>query len=276
MPQTISSLKKDLKRRTFHFTLLSAFSILAILIVLSSAILFSGVYIDNIYRQLEETSLRNLNGHRDEFDRIFMQSSEINQYLRQNPDLSAFLYSKEPDLLAINRARLSFGQVQYINPYIHSIQFFNRQFPYDLSNLKTGKPGLDITELANKPLVRPDLQTDLNLAFSTLIGTVGGKPASGISPQRTLSVLFGDGIGDRIGDEAVIINLDADEINRKLLGRIDGLAIITDRSGTVLFTSPGFSPGGKRGGRRLVTSGSANRMRLQEASGRPWTVRIRL
>mgnify|MGYP001810133996 CR=1 FL=1 len=246
LPQTHS--RPESKHRSFQLTLLTAFSVLAILIVLSSTLLFTGLFINDTYRQLEENGLRQLIGCRDEFDRVFMQSREINQYLRQNPDFSSYLYSNTPDMLVINRARLTFGQVQYVNPYIYSIVFFNRSFPYDLSNMKTGKTGLDVAALIGSPLSSPLLETDLTLAHSTL----SGKPIAGIAPQSTLSIVFGeitpplkdtaDTVG-QIGDEAVIVTLDPEEIGKKLLGAMEGITYITDAKGTILFANAEYKAG---------------------------------
>jgi len=239
MDDTSRRQKSKPKRRSFYFTLLTAFSILAILIVFSTTLLFTGLFINDTYRQLEDNGLRQLSGCRDEFDRIFMQAREINQYLRQNPDFSSYLYSDEPDMIVINRARLTFSQVQYINPYIRSIVFFNRSFPYDLSNLRTGKDGLDVASLIGKTLQKPDMKTELTLAYSTLVG----KPMAGINPRTSLSIVFGEMDEDRIGEEAVIVTLDPDEIEKKLLGALDGITYAADAGGNILFSNAEYMAG---------------------------------
>jgi two-component system, response regulator YesN len=221
--------KRHPHARALYFQLLMSFSVLAILIVVSTALLFSRIYIRSIQAEMEESARQNLNGHRDEFDRIFMQSGEINRYLRQNPDVGAYLYSKEPDFVSIIRAQMSFNQVHYINPYIHSILFYNRNYKYEQTNLQTGLPGVEVEQFTRKPWNIPRVETDLHLALSTITPTA----ASGIPHKETLSILFFN--QKTLQDEAIIITLDPEEIQKKLLGRLDGYTLVTDQDGHVLF-----------------------------------------
>jgi len=233
MKQPHLSRKRRSQPRKLYFQLLMSFSVLAILIVVSSALLFSSIYVRSIQTEMEESARQNLNSHRDEFDRIFMQSGEINRYLRQNPDVGAYLYSKEPDFVSIIRARMSFNQVHYINPYIHSILFYNRNYKYEQTDLQTGLPGVEVSQFTRKPWNIPSAETDLHLAYSTITP----KAASGIPPQETLSILFFN--QETLQDEAIIITLNPEEIEKRLLGRLDGYTLIVDQTGHVLYHTYG-------------------------------------
>ena len=55
-----TAFKKAFYSKKLYFQLIFSFSIMAILAVLSTSIIFSTIYVDNVYTQLEESNFNSI------------------------------------------------------------------------------------------------------------------------------------------------------------------------------------------------------------------------
>ncbi len=221
--------------RKLYFKLLMSFIILAVIIVLSTSLIFSTMYINSIYSQLSIEYTYSLERLNSDFDNIFNQIKQINLYLRQSTEINSFLTDTNADSLTINRSDIFLKQMGYTNPYLHSIILLNKDHDYPIT---TGKTDIDFKQFINAPLSFLDIDSSLKIVSCS--STPNGF--EGISTLDTISVIFSDSqFKEKITGDAIIMNFDKEEIEKKLLGKYEGITLVTDNAGNVIYTSYNYT-----------------------------------
>lgn len=228
--QRLTFKKKHTKK--LYSKVLFSFILMAILIVLSTSIIFSTMYIRNIYNQLSVDSINNVKKLTVEFDNTFKQIRDMNLYLTQVPDVNAFLYSSDmDDYLTINRADIISRQVTNLNPFIYSVILYNKTLGL---TLLSGKLNLGKDQFMAEKLNSPDTTSNYNMLFSSVVPN--GQTTE--KPIETISIVFTDSDKKTLAnDSGIVITVDREEIEKKLLGNIQGTTIVVDNSGKVIFNS---------------------------------------
>ncbi len=218
--------------RKYYTKVLFSFIIMAFLIVISTTLIFSSMYMDSIYRQLSLDSINDIEKLTSEFDNVFKQFKDTNIYLNQVPDINTFLYSYSiDDYMTLNRADMISRQIKNLNTYIYSVMLYNKDVEYALMS---GSLNVDKAQFTNGSLSAPDTESSLNMVISSVSS---GGPDGGRS-GNTLSLLFNDSDRKDISsDSTIVITVDRDQLEKKLLGKIDGTTIAADNSGKVIFSS---------------------------------------
>ncbi len=221
---------KFIHGKMLYWQVLLSFIGMALLIVLSTSLIFSALYIRNIYRQLAVDSTNNIQRLTAEFDSEFKKISEINLYLNQVPDVNTFLYSANtPDYLTINRADILSRRVVNLSSYLHSILIYNQNTG---QTLISGKPDIDKAQFFDGKLRPPATISFNQMIFSQIPSRTSNKPIT------TIAVIFNDTDKPSIaGTSSIIMILDREEVEAKLLANIPGNTLVVDNAGTVLFSN---------------------------------------
>ena len=216
--------------KSLHSKLLFSFIALTILIVLSTTLIFSSMYINTINNELTLVAANDLDRVNTEFDSLFSQTRNLFRLLKENPDINAFLFFSNFDPLILNRTDSYLKQVQYTSPFFYSISLYNQSYDYPIF---AGKAGIDVSQFAREKLDSPNTRSDFNFVLSTITA----NSTTGIDQiNRTLSIVYrGSALNDSTNRNLAAINLDREEIEKKLFGKLEGITIVTDDSGKVIF-----------------------------------------
>lgn len=226
---------KPFTRRKLYFSILLSFIVMVFLVVLSNSLIFSGMYTQSLYNQLSSEYTFAHERLVDEFDNIFIDANDMNFFLRQNTDTNSFLLSINQDYATINRADNYLKQTHYVNRYLRSIFLYNRTFDYPIIS---GNVDININQFINEKLRRPDITSRLNIVISS--STPNGM--TGVGTLDTLSIIFTDTkASDGITDHAIIMNIDREEVEKKLLGLYEGITLVADNKGRVILHSYNYS-----------------------------------
>lgn len=220
---------KSLRIQRLNFKLYLTFLFLILIIIILITSVFSSLYAQSLNKSISADSVSSLDRFSTEFNNIFNQVVNINMLLREDSDVSDYLAKADVSYLSINKSLTFLRQLHYSNQYIHSIFVFSPNNPIVLSS---GKTGIDISQFINSELSFVHARdSNLTMVFTSI-------PSPTANRFSTLSVLFADAMKDqKISDNAIIINLDKDEIEHKLLRQYDGITYIIDNSGSIVFSS---------------------------------------
>lgn len=204
---------------------------MAFLIVLSTSLIFSGMYMHNINNQLAIDSINDIEKLTGEFDNVFKQFNDTNLYLTQVPDINTFLYSYDiDDYLTLNRADMISRQIRNLNGYIHSVILYNKDVKYALMS---GNLNIDKNQFTDN-LSFPNTNSSLNMVLSSVLT----DSQDGKKFEKTISILFNDSDEKNISsNSSIVITIDKNELEKKLLGKMEGITIAIDNSGKVIFSS---------------------------------------
>lgn len=222
--------KKAFYSKKLYFQLIFSFSIMAILTILSTSIIFSSIYVDNVYSQLEKSNFNNIERLTTEFDNIFFQLRKLNIDLTSSPEITSYLYSDSIDNYNLIKADRMLKTYTSTNPYLYSLILYNKNYVFPTY---AGKNGINIDQFITNKNIHPDNSSNLDMVFSKC-----EQRFYAAHPFEMLSIIFTDFsvIGNRY-DNAVIMTLDTQAINKNLLSKNDGTTIVTDNSGKVVFSS---------------------------------------
>jgi two-component system, response regulator YesN len=223
--------KKMFILHKFYFKILFSFSILSILIVLTTSIFISSIYMKNVYTQLEDNYSNTLDRLNNNFDNIFSSLNQLNVNLRQYPEVNTFLISKTADTQTIMNITSLLVPITSMNPYIYSTILYNKDYRYPISS---GKSGVNLSQFINSKLKHPNIKSNLNIVYTD----VNQYQTIGLKPLSALSIIFSDNenVGQSI-DNAIIMTLDVDEIRKNVLSKYDGITIVTDDSSNIIFSN---------------------------------------
>lgn len=205
---------------------------MAFLIVLSTSLIFSAMYMHNINNQLAIDSINDIEKLTGEFDNVIKQFKDTNLYLTQVPDINTFLYSYDiDDYLTLNRADMISRQIRNLNGYIHSVILYNKDLK---CTLMSGNLNIDKNQFTGGDLSFPNTNSGLNMVLSSVLT----DSQNGKKTMKTISILFNDSDKKNISsNSSIVITIDKNELEKKLLGKIDGITIAIDNSGNVIFSS---------------------------------------
>lgn len=215
---------------SLHSKLIFSFITITILLVLSTTLVFSSMYIATINDEITLETSNAVDRINTELENLFSQTRNFFRLLKENPDVSSFLFFSDFDPLTINHIDQYLKQVQYSSPYLHSIFLYDETYAVPIHS---GRFDIDVMQFTKDTLRHPDVKSDLNFAVSTI--TANGT--AGINHlNTTLSIVFrGSDLNDLPGGNMVVMNLDREEIEKKLLGKLDGTTVMSDESGNVVF-----------------------------------------
>ena len=222
--------KKVFYSKKLYFQLIFSFSIMAILTILSTSIIFSTIYVNNVYKQLEESNFNSIERLTTEFDNIFFQLIKLNIDITSSPEITSYLYSDSIDNYNLIKSDRMLKTYTSTNPYLYSLILYNKNYAYPTY---AGKAGINVNQFINKETTHPDNSTKLDMVFS--------KPEKrfyAASPFEMISLIFTDfPVLRNQYKNAVIMTIDTQQINKNLLNKNEGTTLITDNSGKVIFSS---------------------------------------
>lgn len=224
-------LKKLLYTKRLYFRLLISFLLLVLLIILSTALIFSNMYMGTIYDQLAVDSLNNLERLNSEFENIFTQCTSMNLMLRENNDVSSFLSLSSPDFATIHAADIYLQQVKNLSQYLNSIILYNRAIDFAIPS---NNSDITINQFLQNDIKRLSANSKYNMVFSFTTPSESSYPIQ----SDILSLIFTNyNTKDVHFNNEIIMNFDKKEIEQKLFGRFDGITIVTDNQGRVVFSA---------------------------------------
>lgn len=155
-------------------------------------------------------------------------------YLESIPSVNAFLYQKNDDYLSVSRTDLVVQQFYTSQDYIHSMHLYNRDTKEIIS---FGNVNVNREQFFEEKLKSPIIEGSLNLVYSEI-------RENGTSPlERSLSILFGVDKEDDLGQSScMIMTLDKDAVENKALMNHEGITIMADATGEVIFQTSGTTP----------------------------------
>lgn len=217
------------KTKSLRLRILFSFIALTILIVLSTTIIFSSMYIETINEELSLVASNDLDRINTEFDSLFSQSRNLSRLLKENPDINSFMFFNNFAPLTVNRAVTYLKQVQYTNQFFHSVALYNQFY----GPISVGKLSIDAAQFTQNNLKKPNVKSDFNFKLCTMTS----HSTTGVNQiTNSLSIVFeGSDLNGSTDGNLIIMNLDKEEIEKKLLGKLDGITILTDESGNVIF-----------------------------------------
>lgn len=215
--------------RNYYVKLLLSFILMSTVIIISISIVFSNIYTDSVYNQLKVEYINGLDRINVNLDNLVNQLEQANIYLRQNAEIISFLTSTEYDWQTVNRAYNYLMATKQMNTYIRSIYLYNKNFN---DYLHTGLLDISIDEIISDNSHKVASRSRFHMVFST----INFNPASGTKPVSTISFVFKDSpITSAKLENAVIINLDRQAIEKDILSKFDGITIVTDAHGKLIF-----------------------------------------
>lgn len=224
-------INKTLHPKKLYWRVLFSFLMMVLLIVLSTSLIFAAMYLGNVYRQLSRDSIHNVEKLAAEVDNEFKRFEDINLYLTKVPDVNAFLYSAAmDDYMTINRADIISRQVWSLSSFLYSIMIYNKDTGL---TLMSGKLNIDKKQFFRSNPETPAVINSFNMIFSKVYPNGFINP-----PAETISMLFNDSEQKSIaGESAIVMTIDREELERKLLANIQGTTVLADQSGRILFSS---------------------------------------
>ncbi|HZK72043.1 MAG TPA: helix-turn-helix domain-containing protein [Clostridia bacterium] len=215
--------------RNYYVKLLLSFILMSTVIIISISIVFSNIYTDSVYNQLKVEYINGLDRINVNLDNLVNQLEQANIYLRQNAEIISFLTSTEYDWQTVNRAYNYLMATKQMNTYIRSIYLYNKNFN---DYLHTGLSDISIDEIISDNSHKVASRSRFHMVFST----INFNPASGTKPVSTISFVFKDSpITSAKPENAVIINLDRQAIEKDILSKFDGITIVIDAHGKLIF-----------------------------------------
>ncbi len=223
-------IKMPVLGRSLHSKLIFSFVTLTILLVLSTTLVFSSMYIASINNEITSETSNALDRINTEFENLFSQTRNYFRLIKENPDINAFLFFSDFDPLTINHVDQFLKQVQYTSPYFHSIFLYSQTYG---EPIHSGRSDINVIQFTKDGLSHPNVKSDLNFVNSVITT----DETSGIDQiNSTLSIIFeGSDLNDMPKGNMVIMNLDRSEIEKKLLGKLEGITVFSDESGNVIF-----------------------------------------
>ncbi|MGE5613703.1 MAG: helix-turn-helix domain-containing protein [Bacillota bacterium] len=223
--------------KNYYIKLLLSFIFMTTIIIISLSILYSDIYLENIYNQLKIEYINGLDRINVNLDSIVVQLEQTNIYLRQNTDVNTFLNLSEYDWQTANKAYNYLMIIKQMNTYIRSIYLYNSNFK---DYLHTGLSDISIDEIMSEKSHRVASKSRFHMVFST----INFNPVKGINPLTTISFIFGEPNSDGKVDNAVIINMDRQTIEKDILSKFNGITIVTDADGKPIYSPLNYFPSG--------------------------------
>jgi len=230
MAQFMKSIKKNnpIYTRKFFIRVLSSFFLMEFILIFGFAFSYSYFNTKRISEELQEQSLESLDKISSEMDYTFRKYRDIYIYLSHVPEINLLLFSSSnSNYLNISRGDIVLSQVWNLAPYLDSVFLYNK--PLELV-LMSGKRDVDREHLLNGDLHNLEGSLHWNLVYSRLVDPVDD------TVLRTISILFtGDDVLGEQGVSGIVITLDRQDIENKLLSKLEGTTVLADVTGEIIF-----------------------------------------
>lgn len=229
-----STNKNSYYKKQYFIKLLLTFTVLTFVIVISTTSIFTSMYMKSISHQLYVDYNYSLSRLSNEFDNIFIQLTQESISLKQNSDINNYLTTKDTDYDSISRADIFLSTMKNLNTYLDSIILYNQNNDFVISSgilLLPNRLNVDINTFTKGQLSFFNTKSELNLVSSIMNPDV----LKNKRPLKTVSLIFSDNYSNGIFSDAIIMTVDPIEINKKLMENYDGITLITDNSGNVVF-----------------------------------------
>lgn len=226
--------KNSYYKKQYFLKLLITFTVLTFVIVISTTSIFTSMYMKNISHQLYVDYNYSLSRLSNEFDNIFIQLTQESVSLKQNSDINNYLTNTNTDYDSISRADIYLSTMKNLNTYLDSIILYNQNNDFVISSgilLLPNRLNVDINTLTKGQLSLFKTKSELNLVSSIMNPDV----LKNKRPLKTVSLIFSDNYNNGTFNNAIIMTIDPIEINKKLMENYDGITLITDNSGNVVF-----------------------------------------
>lgn len=221
-------------KKQYFVRLLITFTVLSFVIVISTTSVFTGMYIKNVSNQLYVDYNYSLSRLANEFDNIFIQLTQESVSLKQNSDINNYLYGIDKDYDSISRADIFLSTMKNLNNYLDSIILYNRSSDFVISSgilLLPNRLNVDINTLTKGQFAKFNTKSDLNMVSSLMNPDV----LKNKKPLKTVSLIFSDNFDGDSLNNGIIMTIDPIEINKKLMENYDGITLITDDKGNIVF-----------------------------------------
>lgn len=224
------------KKKRFFLRLVLLTTLLCIIGVLTTTLLYSDIYSGAMNGMLRDENLKSLERLSAAFDGQLRQIQQLSVYLSQNFDIYEYLHGDTYDVNVASRSSLMLKSVRYMNDYLYSVYLYNRATD---DYLLAGESKIDIRQFTQRTPAPVAAQGPLDIVFSTITPQAVNDLSS---PMRTVSLIFMNGpVGGIVRDRAVIMNLDCRAINKDFLGKYGDLTMLADERGNVLFHSYNYA-----------------------------------
>lgn len=223
--------RKRYHARKFYFKILISFSLLSILVVLTTSVFISSIYMKNVYTQLENNYSFSVERMNTSLDNIFTSLNELNINLRQYPDVNTFLISKLADTPMIMNITSLLVPITSMNPYLYSTILYNKDYRYPISS---GKSGVNLSQFIHERLRHPVIRSNLNLVTTS----VTQYQTIGLKPLNAISIVFSDSENANAPIEhGIIMTLDMEELQKNVLSKYDGISLLMDEKRNILLSN---------------------------------------
>ncbi len=222
-------------KKQYFVRLLITFTLLSFVIVISTTSVFTSMYIRNVSNQLYVDYNYSLSRLANEFDNIFIQLTQESISLKQNSDINNYLTSTEKDYDSISRADIYLTTMKNLNNYLDSITLYNRFTDFVISSgilILPNRLNVDINTLTKGQSSPFAAKSDLKMVSSLMNPDI----LKNKKPLKTVSLIFSDSFNsDNSFNNGIIMTIDPIEINKKLMENYDGITLITDEEGNIVF-----------------------------------------
>lgn len=224
-------MKKNTRKRvsmeSYHKRLMMAFCGISLLLVLISCGLFSTMIVRDAERSYKIYAKNKMEDELRELDDLFAAMRDSFYYLESIPSVNEFLYQPNPDYLSISRTDLVARQFYSSHKYLSSLYMYNQYTDKVIGN---GNSAYSMQQFLKKDMPLPANRSTLHFVYAE-----PDKNADG-NQEKTIALVFpGNVSGKAVSASSIVMVLDRQEIEKNILGNVEGIALMTDENGQVLF-----------------------------------------
>lgn len=214
---------------SYHKRLMMAFCGISLFLVLLSCGLLSVMIVRDAERNYKNYAKNKMEDEIREFDDLLASLRDSFFYLESIPSVNEFLYHQNPDYLAVSRTDLVARQFYSSHKYLASLYMYNQYTKKVISN---GNSAYDMQQFLEKDIPIPAYSGTLYLVNAEAKKTSGGNQKE----AETVALVFpGNTNKNMAAASCMIMVLDRNEIEKNILGNVEGLAVVADADGQILF-----------------------------------------
>lgn len=263
-----------IKFNSLYFRIMLSFTMLAMVVIVGIAFIFSNIYMKSLYEQLSVEQVKGLELVNKNIENLYKEMDQIFLNLQLDTAVTIFLNQHARDDVATNLARIHASNIRQINPYIHSIflySSYNNDYIYD------GDPGFDVQGFLGKDPAFRKSEIGSRTIYLTKIQEADILRKGFLTDKTGAYIITMEYTDHTINGEqhTIIININNDLLIRDYLGKAGNLTIVADEKGNTLChtdfdligssiqNEPYFktiTSAGKRSGDVVFESGSGHTM----------------
>lgn len=249
--------KRRISMENYHKRLMAAFCGISLFLVLASCGLFSFMIVRNTEHNYKNYAKNKMEDEIREIDDLLSSLRDSFFYLESIPSVNEFLYQKNPDYLSVSRTDLVARQFYSSHKYLASFYMYNQYTEKVISN---GNSAYDIQQFLEEEIQVPAYTGTLHLVYAEPKSLSDGNQKQ----AETIGLVFPGNSGKNLADTScMIMVLDRKEIEKKILGNVEGFAVVTDTDGQILFQTAGTD---EKGVLNLVDKGKMDQLSENEIS----------